>query len=535
MYDAVITNSTLFGLPNGKSAKTDLAIKDGKIARVGEINPKRPGYEAKHVVDGTGYYTLPGFVDPHSHSDYYLLIDPLADGKIRQGVTTEVGGNCGYSSAPIGGEILDVRRDAYKTQFGLDLDWTDFSQYWKRFEKNGSAVNYAGLVGYNTVRATVLGSRDVPYEGKKEDVKNAVRQNLAQGAAGMSVGLVYPPACFATLDEMTDVVSEVAKAGKIFTTHIRSEGPRLVESIEEVLEITRRTGVKLQISHLKTAGKENWKKLDRVFELIEKARDEGLDVLCDRYPYVASNTGLQVVLPDWAFDGGRNGVMERLADKGMREKLSGEILLNHPEPEYWDTVMVSQVATKANARFEGVTVAKGASLTNKNPLDFIFDLLLEEKTEVEAIYFCMSESNMDRIILKDYVIIGSDAGARSATGPLGIGKPHPRTFGTFPRFFSDYVFRKKLVTMEEAVRKTSTTACERFDIPMRGLLKEGYFADVVMFNPERLADKSTYENPLVYPEGIDYVWVNGVPALSGGKSTGALSGVGLALPDSTPV
>jgi len=530
MFDTVIKNSTLFGLDGGKSAATDMGMKDGKIVKIGPIDAKTGETTARRVVDGTGYYTLPGFVDPHSHSDYYLLIDPSAEGKIRQGVTTEIGGNCGYSSAPIGGEIFETRRDAYKSQFGLDPDWKDFSQFWEKLKRRGSAVNFAGLVGYNTVRASILGTRDVPFQGReREAIKTAIADNFAQGAAGLSVGLVYPPACFAKLDEMAEVVAEAAKAGKIFATHIRSEGPRLVESIEEVLEIARRTGVRLQISHLKTAGRENWGKLDKVFALIEDARSRGTDVQCDRYPYTASNTGLQVVLPDWAFDGGRDGVVERLQSRETRKKLREEILANHPEREYWDTVMVSQVATGANARFEGMTVNMGANASRKDSLDFIFDLLLEEKTEVEAIYFCMSAENMDRIILKDYVLIGSDAGARATTGPLGIGKPHPRTFGTFPRFFGEYVFKRKLVAMPEAVRKSSTAACERFGIAGRGSLKEGFYADVVMMHPSRVADTSTYEKPLSYPDGIDYVWVNGELTLDAGKSTGALAGRGLAI------
>ena len=526
MLDTVIKNSTLFGLAGDKSAPTDLGIKDGVICAIGNI-----GETAETVIDGTGYYTLPGFVDSHSHSDYYLLIDPAAESKLRQGVTTEIGGNCGYSAAPIAGDILKVRREAYKEQFGLDLDWSDFSQYWDRLGKKGSSVNYAGLIGYNTVRASVLGSRDVPAEGEgKETMKRVIRESLSQGAAGMSVGLVYPPACFATQDEMAEMVGEVQKAGKIFTTHIRSEGPRLVESIGEVIGIARRTGVKLQISHLKTAGKDNWGKLETVFEMIENARAQGVDIECDRYPYIASNTGLQVVLPDWAFDGGRDAIVERLKDPATREKLKEEILKNHPEPEYWDTVMVSQVATEKNYDMQGLTVSVGARRKGKEPFTFIFDLLLEEKTEVEAIYFCMSGHNMDRIILKDYVMIGSDAGARAVTGPLGIGRPHPRTFGTFPRFFSEYVFGKKLVSMPDAVRKTSTAACERFNLKKRGRLAEGYHADIVMIDPKRIADTATYENPLSYPLGVDYVWVNGALSLRAGEPTGACAGIGLKIP-----
>ena len=523
MLDAVIKNSTLFGLGGGESRKTDLGIKDGLIAKIGDIKE-----ETGRVIDGAGSYTMPGFVDCHSHSDYYLLIDPLAEGKVMQGVTTEIGGNCGYSSNPIGGEIKKIRAETFREQYGLELDWDDFGQYFKKLKNGGTSVNFAGLIGYNTLRASVLGLKDVAMQnGARREMAKIIRENLDQGAVGMSVGLVYPPACFASMDEVADMVSTVAKADKIFTTHIRSEGKQLEESIEEVIEIARRTGVKLQISHLKTAGKENWQKLDNVFEQIEKARDEGIDILCDRYPYTASNTGLQVLLPDWAFDGGRDAILQRLSDSATRKKLTEEIIKNHPEPEYWDSVMVAQVVSDKNRHTQGKIVSKAAAEAGKNVFDFILDLLLEEKTEVEAIYFCMNESNMDRIIMKDYVIIGSDSGARSLGGPLGDGHPHPRSFGTFPRFFQDYVFGRKLLSMEEAVRKTSSAACERYGIKKRGKLIEGYHADIVMMNPERTADTSTYEKPLSYPSGVDYLFVNGVLTLENGKHTGAFGGKGL--------
>ncbi len=523
MFDAVIRNATLHGLEGNRSAAADLGIKDGRIAKIGDIAEK-----GAVEVDGRGYCALPGFVDVHSHSDYYLLIDPAAEGKLRQGVTSEVGGNCGYSSAPIGGDILRVRGEAYKEQFGLTLDWKDFDEYWQRLALKKSSVNYVGLIGYNTLRASVLGSKDVPATGGgKETMKRMIRENMAQGAGGMSVGLVYPPACFATKEEMVEMVAEVADAGKLFTTHIRSEGPRLVESIDEVIDIARRTGVKLQISHLKTAGKDNWHKLDTVFNMIESARAEGVDIECDRYPYIASNTGLQVVLPDWAFDGGRDGTIAFLKDPAARGKMRAEILANHPEPEYWDSVMVSQVATSKNYDMQGMSVARGAERTGKNPVDFVFDILLEEKTEVEAIYFCMNDTNMDRILTKDYVMVGSDAGARSVGGPLGIGRPHPRTFGTFPRFFAEYVYGRKLVSMKEAVMKTSTMACRRFGLAGRGELREGFWADIVMFRPETIADTTTYENPLSYPKGVDYVFVNGALSINKGEYTGALAGRGL--------
>jgi N-acyl-D-amino-acid deacylase len=523
MLDAIIRNSTLFGLEGDESRKIDLGIKDGLIAKIGNMEE-----EAERVIDAGGRYTMPGFVDVHSHSDYYLLIDPRAESKVMQGVTTEIGGNCGYSSNPIGGEIQKIRGETFKEQYGLDLDWHDFSQYFKRLEKGGTSVNFAGLIGYNTLRASILGLSDIEMQnGVREKMEKTIKDNLDQGAAGMSVGLVYPPACFASMDEVAGMVSHVKKADKIFTTHIRSEGAQLEESIEEVIEIARRTGVKLQISHLKTAGKENWQKLDSIIETIEKARAQGLDIGCDRYPYTASNTGLQVLLPDWAFDGGRDAVLERLADRSTRKKLTEEILKNHPEPGYWESVMIAQVVSNKNLHTQGKTVAQAADEAGKNVFDFILDLLLEEKTEVEAIYFCMNESNMDRIIVKDYVIIGSDSGARTLSGPLGDGHPHPRTFGTFPRFFRDYVFDRKLIPMREAVRKTSTAACERYGIKKRGRLMEGFHADIVVMDPKKVADRSTYEKPLSYPAGIEYLFVNGVLTLDSGKHTGVTAGRGL--------
>lgn len=523
MLDVIIKNSTLFGLEGNKTEACDIGIKKGIIAQIGKIDSS-----AERVINGAGLCTLPGFVDVHSHSDYYLLIDPSAQGKVRQGVTTEIGGNCGYSSNPIGGEILQIRRETFSRQFGLKLDWHDFEQYFQKLADGGTSVNFAGLIGYNTLRASVVGLKDVAITSahKKEMIK-IIEANLAQGAAGMSVGLVYPPACFASPDEMVEILAPLRKAGKIFTTHIRSEGAQLEESIEEAINIARRAGVKLQISHLKTAGMENWQKLDRVFEMIEKARSEGVNIECDRYPYVASNTGLQALLPDWAFDGGRDATMERLGDKDTRKKLAEEIRKNHPQEQYWDTVMVSQVMSKKNSYVQGKILSRLSADSGKNVFDFIFDLLLEEKTEVEAIYFCMSRPNMDRVILKEYVAIGSDAGARAIGGPLGGGHPHPRSFGTFPRFFRDYVFDKKLISMQEAVRKTSTDVCERFNIKKRGVLAEGFHADIVMLNPQSLADTATYEEPLSYPKGIDYVFVNGALTVDAGKQTGARAGKGL--------
>lgn len=522
MYDLIIANGLLADGVSDKVYKADIAIENDTIAAIADkIDPER----AKETVDATGLVVAPGFVDVHSHSDYYLLIDNRAESKLMQGVTTEVGGNCGYSAAPMDGEVYEVRSKDYKKQFGIDVSWRGLDEYFEKLTEAKPAINFAALIGYNTIRGSVMGYEDrAPTAQEMTAIKKMIARNLNHGAVGMSVGVVYPPACFATTDELIEAYKVVADANKVFTTHIRSEGAGLIEALEEVIEVAKGSGARLQVSHLKTAGKANWGKLDKALEILESAMADGVTLMADRYPYLASNTGLQVVLPDRAFDGGREELVARLGDKKERAAFKADILKNHPEPEYWETVMVSQVVNDANKDLEGLTVTQGAKLRSKENFDFIFDLLVEEKANVEAIYFCMRQENMDRIIEKPWVVIGSDAGARNINGPLATGKPHPRTFGSFPKFFSEYVMEKKLFTIPEAVRKMSTAGCEFFNIPKRGKLKLGYFADIVVFDPETFADTSTYQDPLSYPVGLNHLFVNGAVAVKDGKLTNAKAG-----------
>ena len=522
MFDVVIKNGLLAGGESPELVKADIAVKGDKIAA---IAPSISNESARMSVDAAGKIVAPGFVDVHSHSDYYLLIDPRARSKVTQGVTTEVGGNCGYSAAPMSGEVRERRAKDYEEQFSLKVNWADMDEYFMALSGAKPSVNYAALIGYNTVRGSVLGmNSSKPGEREMKMIKETVARGLDHGAVGMSVGVVYPPACFAETDEFIEAFRPVAERGKVFTSHIRSEGPRLLESLAEVAAISKGSGAKLQVSHLKTAGKDNWSKLDKAFEILEGAMNGGASIMADRYPYLASNTGLQVILPDRAFDGGKDNLVAMLNTQREREAFKNEILQNHPEPEYWDTVMVSQVVTDKNRDLEGLTVSEGAALRGKDAFTFVFDILAEEKTDVEAIYFCMSESNLSRILAKPWVVVGSDAGARAAEGPLAIGRPHPRTFGTFPRFFKEFVREKKMFTIPEAVRKTSTQSCEFFGFSGRGKLKEGYFADIVVFDPETIGDTSTYKDPLNYSEGIEYVFVNGAPALVSGKPVDGASG-----------
>ena len=531
MYDLIVKNIKIYDGSGGESFIADVGIKGERIEKIGSImdgiaSPLIKS-EARNdkLINGEGLCLSPGFVDIHSHSDYYLLIDPLAQSKVRQGVTTEVGGNCGYSASPIFGSALDERKKSYKEQFGLELNWTKLNGYNKKIEENGISLNYCQLIGHNTVRASVAGVVDrEPSPDEMKKMERIIEEAMDDGAVGMSVGFAYTPSCFAKKEEVANLCKIVAKRGGIFTTHIRSEGRTLIESIEEVIDIARVSGVRLQISHLKTFGEENWGKLDEVFKLIESAINEGIDIVCDRYPYTAANTGLQAVLPDWVFDGGKEKAIERLKDYKTRDKIKTELLKKYPSNSYWDSVMISQVVTDKNKETEGKSVKKGAEIFKKDVIDFLFDILIEENLEVDAIYFFMSEDNMKRILKKDYVMIGSDSGARSTDGLLGLGLPHPRTFGTFPRVLGKYCRDEKLFDLPTAIYKMTSYPCKRIGIKDRGLIKEGYFADLVIFNPDTISDTATYESPKNYPKGIEYVIINGKITVNNGNHTGAKAG-----------
>ncbi len=522
MYDYIIKNGLVADGVSDKLLKADVAISGDKISAV---EPGLNSDNCKEVIDANGKIVAPGFVDTHSHSDYYLLIDPRAESKLLQGVTTEIGGNCGYSAAPMSGEVRTRRAGDYKAQFGLDVGWSGMDEYFEALGSVRPGVNFAALIGYNTVRGSVLGENsNQPDAAGIKALKAMVERGLDDGAVGMSVGIVYPPACFAGIDELTEVYRSVADKGKIFTTHIRSEGAGLLDALTEVTTIARNSGCRLQVSHLKTAGKANWRKLDRAFEILESAQADGVSLNADRYPYLASNTGLVVVLPDKAFDSGRDKLVEALDDSGARAEFKREILKAHPEPEYWDSVMIAQVTTEANRDLEGLTVNQAARKRNKETFSFVFDLLRDERTDVEAIFFCMNEGNLERILKKPWVVVGSDSGARAVDGPMAIGRPHPRTFGTFPKFFKEFVREKGLFSIPEAVRKSSSQALEFFGITDRGKIAPGYFADITVFDMENIGDTATYTDPLAYPVGIEHVFVNGTHSVINGAISGNTAG-----------
>lgn len=517
----VIRNARIVDGSGAPSFRGEIGISDGRFAFVGESCPV--GGETE--IDGSGLAAGPGFVDIHSHSDYYLLVNGLAESKVRQGVTTEIGGNCGYSAAPVFGKTRDERRTVYRDLFGLDLPWERAGEYLDHLAGQGSSVNFGLLIGHNTVRGSVMyGSDTAPSRDQLAAMVRIVTEAMDEGAVGLSTGLIYSPGCFAEPDELVALCEAVRDRGGIFAAHMRSEGNRLLESIDEVIDVAERARIPLQISHLKTSGAGNWHKLDEAFHKIESARARGVDVTCDRYPYTASNTGLSAVLPEWAFEGGLDRLLQRLSDPGDRTRMKEEILAEHPEADYFSKIMICAVTRREDEKYVGRRVLDCAAAEGKDPFVFTFDLLAAERNMVDAIYFTMNEENLRRILKKPYVMIGSDSGAKSVEGPLGKGNPHPRAYGTFPRVLQAFVREQNLLTLEEAVRKMTYDPLRRVGIHDRGLIREGYAADLVLFDTGTIEDQATYKAPKQYPRGIEMVCVNGEIVVRRGEHTGRRPG-----------
>lgn len=519
--DILIKNATIYDGTGGEPFTGDLAITGDRIEAVGGDLAGQAG----RTIDATGLTVCPGFVDIHAHSDYYLLANPCAHSKIMQGVTTEISGNCGYSAAPVAGEMLEERIETTGRGLSLTLDWRNTDEYFSRLENVGISVNHGAFVGHNTVRGTVMGFADRAPSGRElELMKREVEQAIEEGALGFSSGLIYPPSCFAKTEELIALCRALPEKGAVFSCHIRSEGERLIEALEEVIKVSRETGVSLQVSHLKTSGPENWGKLDRAFEVIENAAAGGMEITCDRYPYTAGNTGLSAILPSWAVVGNTSERVARLKEASARERAMQQLCEADRAGGFWDQVMISSVSSEENSELEGLTLREGAALRKTSPERLAVDVFVQEEGKVEIILFSMCEENLRRILAKPYVMVASDAGARTHTGPLARGKPHPRGFATFVRALARYARDEGVLELKEAIRKCTSMPCDKLGIRDRGRIALGCWADLVVFDPQKLSDTATFKDPINYPLGIEYVIVNGRVTVERGNHTGVRAG-----------
>ncbi|MGV8119751.1 MAG: amidohydrolase family protein [Candidatus Xenobiia bacterium LiM19] len=496
----------------------DIGIIDDRIAAIGDL----ARYTADKEIDGRHLVAAPGFIDIHSHTDETILINPRSESKVRQGVTTEVAGNCGCSPAPLYGEFLEDYRAESEQRYNLDICWQTVGEYFSTVEHQGTGVNYAMLVGNGNLRGKVSGFRNRPLSRQdRDDMKCCLAESMEDGAWGLSSGLIYAPSSFADVAELAELAGIIKEYGGMYATHMRGEGETLLEAIDEAVEVAERSGAVLEVSHMKAARKKNWEKLDTALATLENAALR-LKAGCDVYPYAASSTGLDSVLPGWLNDEGKDMFLRHLGDPEIRKKIAEE--LEHEKAVEWSEVMISSLQRKNESTIVGRRITEAAQSAGKTPLDLTLDLLIENEGNVAAIFFTQSEENVRKVLAHPLAVIGSDATARIPHGPLAADLPHPRAYGTYPRVLGYYVREQKLIPLEEAVRKMTLMPALRLGLPYRGALREGYFADIVLFDPCTIKDCSTYIDPHRYPEGIPTVVVNGRTAVEDGEHTGVLAG-----------
>jgi N-acyl-D-amino-acid deacylase len=518
-FDLIIKNGTIIDGTGSRGRKSDIGIQDDKIATIDFSLPENNC----PTIDATGYIVAPGFVDIHSHSDFLWLSRPESDSKILDGVTTEICGNCGLSAFPLYGSVLK-RRSEGLTKYGIKITWQSASEFYDMAERTKSSANRAFLVGHGNIRAcTVEYENRIPNPHEFNQMIKYLEESMEAGAFGMSSGLIYPPGCYAKTDEIIELCKVVSSYGGLYATHIRNEGDRVEESITEAIEISKRSGTKTQISHLKTSGSKNWHKINNIKTIIERAVNGGIDVSCDRYPYIAAATDLDVILPHWVYEGGTEEQLARLKDTRIREQITHEIY-QQKDDTLWNTIMISSVYYDKNKWMVGKTITEISRETEKHPLEVVFDLLIDEETRVDIFLFSMNEDNLEKILGWDFIFVGSDSSMRADCEPLNSGKPHPRSYGTFSRVLGVYCREKKLLSEEKAIQKMTGLPSQKIGLDRRGLIKKDYFADITIINPEKVADRSTYLKPHQYSEGIEYVIVNGKITVNRGRHTGITNG-----------
>ena len=521
-YDVLIVNGHIIDGSGSPWYEGSIAVKDGKIADVGRmINAS-----ARRVIDAKGLVVAPGFIDLHSHSDRTLLVDGNAQSKIRQGVTTEILGE-DHSAGPV-----PPGAGKYIAQYGLTRDWTTLGEYLTRLQRQGMSVNIASYVGAGQVREVVLGEANrAPTPAELEKMKDLVDQAMREGAIGISSGLIYLPNAYAQTDELIELAKVAAKYGGIYTTHMRGEGAHWKKSVDEAIEISEKAGLPAHILHLKMDGRANWGQMVEQVKEIQAARDRGVDITANQYPYIASSTDLETCIPPKYLTGSSADEVKRLQDPQVRAEIRQVIatgLLGWEANQVksvggWHGVMVATVQKPENKKYEGMRMDDVASQMGKDPVNALCDLLVSEGGAAAAIYFSMSDADVEWAMQQPWVGVGSDG--RAVTPEMTFeGKPHPRFYGTFPRVLGYYVREKKVLTLPDAVRKMTSLPAAITGLTDRGLLRPGMAADITLFDPQTVIDKATFENPFQYPEGIPYVIVNGTVVIDQSQHTGKKPG-----------
>jgi N-acyl-D-amino-acid deacylase len=528
-FDLVISHGHIVDGTGSPWYSGDIGIRDGKIAAIGNLadSPRA------RTIDAGGKVVAPGFIDMLGQSELTILVDPRLPSKIYQGITTEITGE-GGSAAPLNDGIILADRPTYD-HYHLNPDWRTLRQYFARLENQGIGINLASYVGATTVRRMVLGDDDKqPTPEQLDQMKELVRQGMRDGAVGVSTALQYAPAPYAKTEELIALAAEASKFGGIYATHMRDEGNQVLSALDEALRIGREAGIPVEIWHIKTGGRANWGRMPELVAKINAARAHGVDITANTYAYTAWFNSMSAFIPPWAHDGGDARLVERLRDPAMRQRIRKDLMT--PSNEWqneWqeipgpESVLIGVVQNSKLLPLQGKTLAEVAKIWNKDPIDALFDLLIEDKAFTNVAVFGMSEPDVALALQQPWVSIDNDSEGTSPEGILGLEHPHPRAYGTFPRILRKYVREEKKLTLEDAIRKFSALPAQRMRLTDRGVLKAGMWADVVVFDPATVRDVATFDNPNQLSQGMEYVLVNGVPVIDQGKMTGAKPGKAL--------
>lgn len=524
--DLLIVNATLVDGTGAPGRPAAVAVRDDTIVAVGDAVEALPPGDTGRVIDGSGLVLAPGFVDMHSHSDRTLLADPSAQSKIRQGVTTEVIGNCGMSPTPCVGPVAEEERARFG-RWGVNVTWRTMGEYLDVLSDRGVGINVAALVGHGSVRKAAVGyDMRAPDAGELTSIRRYVAESMASGAFGISFGGIYPPSSYATTEELIEASKEVGAAGGIYACHMRNERERLLEAVEESIRIGRESGASVQISHHKASSPKVWGLVTESLKLIEAANAEGVPVAVDQYPYRASSTNLNAMIPPWAHEGGLKQLALRLDHPEQRARILADLRSENPSGTGAsltpNDILVASCRTDRS--LDGKTIAQIAEERGADPYETVLDILLANECDIGAIYFSMSEDDVRYVMRHPLMTVGSDSSSTVIGGKTAEGKPHPRTYGTFARILGQYVRDEGVLTLEEAVAKMTGRSAAKLGLADRGTVEVGKKADLVLFSAERVRETATYEHPHQYAEGIETVILNGRVVVDGGEHTGTLAG-----------
>jgi N-acyl-D-amino-acid deacylase len=530
-FDLIIEKGRIVDGTGNPWYKGDIGIKDGKIIDTGKLVK-----DAVNIVDAEGLIVAPGFVDAHSHADFNTLLYREMENLVHQGITTVISGQCGSSPAP----VSDKNREQAQKEIDavlpegmeLEITWSSFDEYLREEEKSGLGSNVAHLVGHGAVRGAGMGLKArEPTQEELEIMKDLVADAMNAGAYGLSTGLIYPPGIYAETDELVELAKVASSYGGIYDSHIRGEGKTLMKALREAIEIGEKANIPVQISHHKVASKTIWGKSKETLQMFEYARSRGIDVTVDQYPYKAGSTSLMTLLPPWAHDGGKDEALKRLRNPKLREKMRDDIEQGIPGWENfagelgWENVYVTYVKMDKNKPIEGKNLVEIKDyLKEEDEFTALYKLLLEEEGSAGMVIFYGDEGDVRRIMSHPLHMVGTDAGSCTVEGPFCRGKPHPRHYGTYPKILETYVRDEKVLRLEEAIRKMTSFPAQRFGINDRGLLKPGMWADITIFDIDKVSEKATYQNPHQFPSGYHYVIVNGKLTIDEGIYKKVLSG-----------